>query len=166
MPNDATVNELFELAIVAEKSAEELYRGLEAKFSHCPEVANFWREYADEEARHARGLERIRDGLKAEQLAALAEPQMLEDARKAAQFSVEGALVGIKNLEDAYQLVSDVENSETNAIFEFLIMDHAEADESRSFMRAHLREHIGKLMTGFPVQFQGRSNRLSVKALQ
>ncbi|OQY21229.1 MAG: hypothetical protein B6I35_08850 [Anaerolineaceae bacterium 4572_32.2] len=46
---DVTVAELFEMAIGAEKAAEELYHGLAAKFAHHPEVADFWKEYAAEE---------------------------------------------------------------------------------------------------------------------
>ncbi len=46
MSDKATIAELFELAIGAEKIAETLYRGLEAKFAHHPEIADFWCFYA------------------------------------------------------------------------------------------------------------------------
>ena len=130
MPNKATVSELFELAIAAEKAAEELYRRLEKKFAHHQEVADFWRKYAAEEVGHAHWLERLRDALNPDQLSAPADPFVLKDAHKVLQFSVENRLNDIKNLEDAYQLVNELENSETNAIFEFLITNFSSDEET------------------------------------
>ena len=98
MPKDATVAELFDLAIRAEKAAEEMYRGLEAKFAHYPEVASFWRQYAAEEAGHATWLERLRERLSQEELSAPADSRALENARVVLGFSVKGALEEIKNL--------------------------------------------------------------------
>jgi rubrerythrin len=166
MPNEATVNELFELAIAAEEAAEELYRGLQAKFAPHPDVARFWREYAAEEAAHARWLERIRGKLNPEQLSAPADSQMVSDVRKILRFSIENALKGIKNLEEACQLVSEVESSETNAIFEFLITDFATDEQAQSFIRAQLKDHITKISTGFPPRFRSAASRLAIKVTE
>lgn len=166
MSNKAMVADLFELAIAAEKAMEELYRGLEAKFAHHQEVADFWGKYAAEEARHARWLERLRDTSSPEQLSAPADPFMLKDARKILQFSIENRLKKIKNLEDAYQLVNELENSETNAIFEFLITNFSSDKETQSFLRSQLRDHIANLTIEFPTQFKGTARRQAVKALE
>ncbi len=59
MSNNATIAELFDLAIAAEQACEALYHGLADRFAHHPAVADFWTAYADEEAGHARWLERL-----------------------------------------------------------------------------------------------------------
>jgi rubrerythrin len=164
MADQATNGELFDLAIAAEETAEELYRGLEARFAHHEDAAAFWRLYAAEEAAHAHWLARIRDALSPEQLAAPADPQILESVRKALGISVENALKGIGNLEDAYQLVSEIENSETNAVFEFLIAGFSAVPEVQSFLRVQLRDHIGRIMIEFPERFGNTGARRAIRA--
>ncbi len=166
MPDKATVTELFDLAIAAEKAAEELYHKLEAMFAHHREVADFWSKYATEEAKHALWLKRIRDTSSPEQLSAPADPRVLQDARKILQFSIENRLQDIENLEDAYQLVIELENSETNAIFEFLVNHFASDDKTQCFLKSQLNEHIARLTTDFPTQFKSAANRRAVEVLK
>jgi rubrerythrin len=166
MSNQATVAELFELAIAAEKAAEKLYRGLEAKFAHYQEVADFWAGYATEEAWHVKGLEHIRHTLNPEQLSAPADPSMLKGARRLLQFSTENALKEVRNLEDAYQLVHEFESSETNVIFEFLITNFYSDKKAQSFLRSQLKDHIAKLITEFPTQFKHTAKRRAIGALE
>jgi rubrerythrin len=164
MSKEATVDKLFESAIAAEKAAEALYRGLEAKFAHHQEAADFWKQYAAEEVGHARWLERLRGRLSAEQLAAPADPDVLQQAHRAIQFSVEHALKGVKDLEDAYQLANELENAETNAIFEFLITSFPRDEQTAPFLRAQLKSHVGKIMIEFPTQFHSVGMRRAIKA--
>jgi rubrerythrin len=154
MSNKSTVAELLELAIAAERAAETLYHGLESKFTRYDEVVAFWQEYADEEAMHAAWLEQLRDSLSPEKLSALADPSVLEEANRALQVPVERMLRDVHNLEDAYQLVNDLENSETNAVFDFLISNFAEDKKNQAFLRSQLQDHIGKLIIDFPSQFR------------
>lgn len=164
MTEQATNAELFDLAIAAEEAAEELYRSLEARFAKHPDVAAFWRQYAAEEAAHAHWLARIRDALSPEQLTAQADPPILRKALKASGFSVESALQRIENLEDAYRLVSEIENEETNAVFEFLIESFSAIPEAQSFLRAQLRDHIGRIMVEFPERFGDAGARRAIRA--
>ena len=164
MAKKTTAGELFEMAIAAEHAAEELYRGMAAKFTQYPEVAEFWTKYAQEEVMHAKWLQRIRDTASPEHLAQEADPYQLKYARQALQFSIEKALGEIDNLEDAYQLANDVENSETNAVFEFLVSHFADDDKVRTFLRAQLREHVGRLMIDLPARFKHAASRKEIKA--
>ena len=161
---DVTVAGLFEMAIDAERAAGELYHGLAAKFAHHPEVANFWKEYADEENNHAAWLARIRDGLSEDELAVPADPTTLHEAQAALRVSVERALNRIHDLEDAYQLVSELESVETSAVFDFLITHFSADEKTPAFLRAQLKEHIGRLMIDFPTQFKGAAMRRRVIA--
>jgi len=91
---------------------------------------------------------------------------MLRDARKVLQFSVENRLKKIRDLEDAYQLVNELENSETNAIFEFLITNFSSDEETQSFLRSQLNDHIAKLTIGFPTRFRSAVRRREIGALE
>ena len=165
MSSTETTAELFKLAMAAEESAEELYLGLKAKFAHQPEVAGFWREYAKEEVGHACWLESVCDKSSLEQLSAPADSSIIEDARKFLRFSPQHALEEIANLEDAYQLANELENSEINVVFEFIITNFASDESAGSFLRAQLRDHIARLVTEFPARFTSAASRQAVKAL-
>ncbi len=164
MSPDATVDALFEMAIAIERSAETLYRGLQAKFAHIPEVAAFWEMYANEETGHASYLESIRAELSAEQRAHPADPQVLQDARKMMAFSVEHGLNRIGTLEDAYQIAYEIETSETNTIFEFLITNYTLAQKSRAFLQRQLHQHIDKITAEFPTPYRDAERRRAVTA--
>ncbi len=161
---DATVMELFEKAIAAEKLAEELYHRLAALFTHEPDVAEFWEQYAEEEVGHARWLARYRDQLSLETLSQPADPETLAAAKRALRLSIERRLQNIETLEDAYQLANELESSETNAVFEFVITNFSKEDESRDFLRAQLQDHIARLMFGFPEKFKSGDRRAAVAA--
>jgi rubrerythrin len=163
MSDKSTVAELIKLAIAAEKTAEELYQGLEAKFAHQEDAAAFWRRYAGEEAMHAAWLEQLQESLTSEQLAAQADPSILESANRALQVSVDRRLKEVENLEDAYQLVHELENSETNAVFDFLITNFSEDAKTQTFLRSQLKDHIGKLTTDFPVPLDALRRQIRAK---
>ena len=89
---------------------------------------------------------------------------MLKDAQRTLVFSLEKTLGTIKTLVDAYQLASEVENGETNAIFSFLTEHFAPSDELRAFLRGQLTNHLNKLMVDFPLEFQSTARRRQIKA--
>ena len=166
MSNQATVDELFDLAIKAEKNAEEMYRRLQAKFAPHPDVVRFWRNYAAAEAGHALWLERIREVLNPEQLAAPADTETVVGAQRLLKFPAAKALQEVKTLEDAYQLANEMESGETNVVFDFLITHFASDAQAQSMMRSQLRDHVAKISTGFPARFRSSASRLSVQAME
>lgn len=161
-----TVAQAFEVAIGAEKAAEKLFRGLEAKFVRHEDVAMFWKGYALDEVQHAQWLEGLKARQTAEQLASLVDAHTVGLLQAVTGLSVEKALLGVKNLEDAYQLVNEIENGETNAIFQFLL-DNFEADgQMQGFLRAQLNKHIAKLSIDLPLQYKGILSRKAIQALE
>ena len=166
MPDEVTVNQLFDMAIGAERAAEGVYRRLEAMFAPHPDVVRFWSDYAAAEDSHAQWLEHIRGTLDAQQLAAPADPHTVHAAQELLRFPVEQALQGINTLDDAYQLASEMESGETNVVFDFLIGHFASDPQAQSFMRSQLKDHISKISSGFPARFRSSASRLSVKALK
>ncbi len=163
MSDTETLAQLIELAIQLEKSAEALYRGIAAKFTHHPELEKYWLHSAAEELGHARWLERLRRISSAEQLASPADPVMLKTAQKMLQFSVDNALANIKNFEDAYELAVDLENSETNAIFEFLITNYYADQDAVAFLRDQIRHHVASITDELPAEVKDRVLRQSIE---
>jgi hypothetical protein len=160
-----TVAQVFDIAIAAECAAQDLFNGLEEKFTHHPDVAELWHQYAIEEVAHADYLRKLRAQTPEGQLAQPVEAETVRMLRKVADFSAEEALENVNNLEDAYQLVHEAEHGEINAIFTFLL-DHFEGDaEMRDFLRDQLDAHIAKLSEELPTKYQGTVARRSVQVL-
>ena len=166
MNNTATIAELLEKAIAVERGSEEFYRRLAAMFPDQQEVARFWLRYADEEKGHATYLVRMRERMSEQQLQGAADARMLDMMRKSLEYNLDQLLDRIHTLEDAYQLAVEMENSETNSIFEALITNFSAADlaKSNSFLRVQLKYHIAALQEEFPIRYQSRIMRESVKA--
>ena len=163
MSNQVTVDELFDMAIRAEKTAEEVYRCFQARFAPHSDVARFWRNYATAEVGHAQALKRIREALGREELAAPADAETAAAAQRLLKFPVEKALQEVKTLEDGYQLASEIESGETNVVFEFLITHFASDAQAQSLIRSQLRDHIAKISTGFPARFKSSASRMAIK---
>ena len=166
MSNQVTVDELFDMAMKAEKNAEDVYRRFQARFAPHSDVARFWRNYAAAEVGHAQALKHIREALSPEQLAAPADAETAAGAQRLLKFPVEKALQEVKTLEDAYQLANEIESGETNVVFEFLIIHFAADVQAQSLIRSQLRDHVAKISTGFPARFKSSASRLSVKATE
>jgi len=159
-----TIAEAFEIAIAAEQSVEKMYGELESKFADHEEVAAFWKQYTRDEADHAKWLGRMKTEPSPEQLAKQVDASTAELLQSVVNFSVEKALGGVKNLQDAYELVSEIENGELNAIFQFLL-DNFEADARlRDFLREQLNKHIARLVTDFPTQYREMPVRMATLA--
>ena len=78
--------------------------------------------------------------------------------------SVQALLDQVRTLADAYELVNEMEHSEMNVVFEFLISSFPADQEVLSFLRAQLSEHVDRLITAFPERFRDPGARLAAKA--
>lgn len=166
MADHQTISQAFEVAIAAENASEKLFRGLAAKFVHHEDVAAFWEQYALDEVRHAGWLQDLKARLTPGQLSQPVDSQTVEILQKVSGYSVEKALLRVKNLEDAYQLVSEIENGETNAIFQFLLDNFERDDAMRDFLRAQLNDHVARLVEGLPEKFKGILARQAIETLK
>jgi rubrerythrin len=165
MSSQATLGELFDLALAAEETAEALYRRLAAMFAQQEQVAAFWRSFAAAEAGHAAWLRRLRERTEPQRLDTPADPLALEQARQASRLSVGQLLADVRTLEDAFDLANELEHSEINVVFEFLITNFAADQKTQDFLRRQLRDHVAKLTHGFPEAFSSPSQRKWLKAL-
>jgi rubrerythrin len=140
-----TVEDLFERSIAAEQAARALYRGFAEQFSHAPEAADYWSDLAEDEESHIEGLKALYAALSPAERQAEADPEAFWKAEELASFSPGERLRAIETLEEAYQLAHDLEYSEVNTVFEFILMTYWNDEERRQFARSQLREHVGKL---------------------
>lgn len=164
MPSNTKTNrELFEYAIALEKASQDLYLELEKMFANNPEAARFWHQYANEEAGHAAYLESIKSSAEPNLLSETADKDMLQSVLVCLEKASPARLAGINNLDDAYILALEIENSETNAIFEFMITNFSQDEllKSKKFLRTQISTHIGRLENDFP--YKGRVTRQGIK---
>jgi rubrerythrin len=159
-----TVGQAIIESIQAEKVAEEIYRGLERKFSADPEISAFWNLFATEEARHVEWLMNLPARMGESDLEKSIDTQTQELFFQVRLFTPEQVLDNIHNLADAFETVNDFENGETNAVFRFLI-DNFEVDKQiRDFLMAQLAVHIARLSTNLPARFRNVLARRAVEA--
>jgi len=130
----------------------------QAKSSAYEELVKFWGGYAIDENQHAKWLADLRARLTPDQLALPVDAEIAEKVEAVSQVSVEKILESINNLEDAYQVVNEVEGAETNTIFNFLIDTFEPDPKTLTFLITQLNSHIGKLTFSFPVKFHARLN--------
>ena len=164
MPIPNTIGELFELSIALEHAAETFYRGLAAKFAGEQEIVLFWKVFEREEAGHARFLETLLERLSEDKLRGPAPAELLAAARRLLQVAPESVLATVTNLEEAYRIAIETENSETNLIFEALITDFAITSQAVHFLKVQLKEHADRVQRAFPPRFDSTQARLAVKA--
>jgi len=90
-----------------------------------------------------------------------ADSKIITDARKCLDVTWQKKLESIHNLEDAYQLAVELENSETNAIFEFMITNFStvELEKSHKFLQIQLGSHIARLETELPDEYKTKVAR-------
>lgn len=160
------ISDLFRHAINLERSAETLYKGMAELFSREPAVRKFWEQYANEENGHALYLERVRDAMEQTRLAEQADEAILRQVRYCLEATSETRLESVHNLEDAYRLATEIESSETNAIFSFIIANFStdELVKSQNFLRVQLEKHATKLEREFPLPYKSRLNRQNLSA--
>jgi rubrerythrin len=165
MTASASVEELIQVAIEAQRATEELYRRLTQLFAHVPEVARFVDRYASEKAGHAVWLNSLRGKLSAEKLAAPAIPLIYQDAQRVAESSLRDDLDQIETLEDAYKLLVETVGGEANQVLEAIVNTYYEDEKTRIYLLGHLHQHLRRVETDFPDSFNTREARQTVKAV-
>lgn len=165
--NDATFSDLFDLAILGEETAEKIYRYFEKGFAHHPQVARFWKLYADEEAGHARYLRNLRSEIEPRRLDESVDGKVLQQAQKLRRRLVKEQLKEIHTLEDACRLASELENSEVNSLFTFIVTHFTPPErlKSQELLRSILNEHVNKLLE-LPVPYNSRLERQKIRILE
>ena len=164
MPDRQSVRILFEYAIAAEHYARGLYHEFARLFAADPRVAAFWQRYSAEEMGHAAWLEQLLKKLPPETGDAPADFDKLDMARHMIKVPLAHALAKVETLEDAYQLAHELESSELNTMFEFLLFTFSDDPQATQFARAQLSDHVARLSNGFPDPYAGVPSRRAFRA--
>jgi rubrerythrin len=162
----ATIESLLAVAVRLEAGAQQFYQGLAARFAHCPEVAEFWRIMAADEACHENRLLQWGASMSVERLSQPVEARMLQMGRQLLSVSVEELLGEVRNLHDAYETAHDLESSETNTIFRFFISEFAQDVRVIAVLMEDLDGHVERLATEFPAHYATGAERVDVQALR
>ncbi len=140
-----TLNELLDLLYEGEKVTERFYMGLVEMFLHEPVAASVWWDMAAEEALHIWLIEKAREAMSPEQLAAPIDSAIMERARRRASISPEKFWASIQTLEDAYQAAHQLEAEEFDAILEPIMLDVFPGDIRNRLARSQLQKHLQPL---------------------
>jgi rubrerythrin len=159
-----TFSELINAAIAAEDAAQRIYLAFKGKFLYRPDIANFWQAMADDENEHAQILSRIHGRIAVEDLAVLVDIQMAEKAYTLQELNVLELINSLHNLNDAYEIAYDLESSEVNTIFNFLIIRFLSTDESYEIISSAIDPHLLRL-AGFARTFGNTEQCKSVLAM-
>lgn len=162
---NATLERLFEVAIALEKQAETLYGGFAQRFAHCYQAALFWRRYAADEVLHRTCLVQLRDSLGPDKLAKPVDPALLLAGEKLLRMSAPEQVAAAANLDDAYELSHELESSETNLIFRFLVGEFSHDKHVVACLSDDLDQHVEALSVQFPAAYGSRASRQAVEPL-
>ena len=114
-----------------------------------------------EEVQHSQELENIRNSLSPEQLSVPADPSTLEKAKRVLEFSVTDSLSSIATLDDAYEIVRDLERSEVNVVFTFIMSEFIPSEKQKEFVMWQLENHTQKIVK-FPEIYGDSSLRKKI----
>lgn len=141
-----TIDIAFELAIACENLAAAVYREFMKKFSHMPEVVEFWNDMVRDEEKHAEHLEELYNSLTPDQLNAQANSQTLLELRTILTLKLEDVTGPIKTLDDAINTAHELENSEVNTAFRFLMNEFISAETRLNAIINTVEVHLERLM--------------------
>lgn len=141
-----TYAQVFEIAMDAERKAGELYRHFVTLFAAYPPAVELWTALARDEGYHLRVLEQIREDLPQETLNEEVDPLLWEQAEILRRLEKSTSTLTVENVDEAYQLTHELEHSEVNTMFEFLVHAFLSGTEMETIALQQLREHLRRLL--------------------
>lgn len=159
-----TVAELFDVAIFLEEAGEGVYGHWATLFADHPKVAEFWKEYHDEELQHAGLLRKLKSSLTPARLADPADITVYQSACEVRD-NLKTIKREISTLDEALELAVQYENSEINTILEFLVTHFADEESTKEMVHMQMREHVEKLNKLSPALIFGNDYKF-VKAVR
>lgn len=145
MTEVVTNGELFDRAIATEELARHLYLQLSKKFGDIEEIKNVWLSMADDEEKHSKELQTVKEKLSEDILNSKADKKIIE---KLVSIEYITRLVDINRvltLRDAYELAHELESTEVNNLFLFLRIQFFPEDVKKEILINHLSSHTNKL---------------------
>ena len=158
-----TIKDEFQVAISCEKLAEAVYREFMKKFAHVPEIEQFWNDMVEDEIKHAKNLEEVYETLTDEQRNGPADSHLILELRNILALRLEDVTGPVKTLDDAFNIASELEDSEVNAAFRSLTKEFILKEEYRRALLDVVEVHLARL-TYFSKNYGDAKWRKSIKA--
>lgn len=144
--SEYTMKKLIEHAVSWELKVRDIYKTLAGMFKQHTVIRLFWQEMSDDEAHHADILQNIKHTMPDEELHKIIGVKEREAAIRVESLLEKDLLAHIANLNDAYELAHDIEDSEVNAIFRLVAVESVTDDQMHELISAQIDEHVEKLM--------------------
>ena len=156
-----TLGGLFEVVLVYEVAACDLYLGLAEKFAANPSISEFWKTMAAHGQSHIRTLKQAYESLSPQDIESSVNQEVVEKVQSLPNLSVKDILMSIDNLEDAYQLVSEIENVAVSVRFIFLTQKLFDSKAHKRPIVNSINQHLQSLMS-FPQTFGDAAIRRNI----
>jgi rubrerythrin len=151
---------LLEKAMELEKAQAYIYKGLKEKFSFSKEISQFWSSMAEDEQGHYDRIVEMYNRLSPDGLSLAVNDELYNTVCKGLNELKPTRLECVLNLDDAYKLANEVEDYETQAVFEFV---HSKFMlDSRLEVSNSILMHLDKL-TSFSDRFGSANERQFIK---
>lgn len=144
MGDIGTYEDIFKISIHAETELARFYKRLKAKF-HQSEIRSFLKEMARDEGYHIKELNKIHDSVSNELLHSPADPALLEEGRSVEKLKILEMVDSIETLDDAYNKIEELEFSELNSVYLFLLSKFIDSDEKGEFLNTEMKAHLAKI---------------------
>jgi len=156
------LKDLLRNSMELEKIQASIYKGLEAKFSFSKEISQFWSSMAEDEKDHYRRITKMYNQLSPEKLSTEVSDELYDNVCKGLRKLNPARLEDVFNLDDACKLASEVEDYETEAVFNFV---HSRfMRERREEVSTLILAHLDKL-SGFSDKLGSQKERQIIKAI-
>ena len=145
MNKSETYQNLFKIVVSTEEELRQLYQLFAKEFMHYKEISDFWKSMAKDEFLHIKELENIYKSLSENQLNETVDNTVIENARKNLKRIQSAKTTQIQTLNEAYELSHEIENSEVNAVFLFIMHECCPSKKQVIFVEKEITIHLEKL---------------------
>lgn len=158
-----TIGELCDYSIKIECRIKDMYRVFSEMFRGHPDISDFWKRLEKDELQHIEILKDIKTKLSPDEKLSASGSGMYQEMTGIEKKLDEIQLQSVRTLDDAYETAHDVEFSEINSVFLFLISCSINTRDRNSFFSSIITEHQNSLLE-FGKRTGGRGRRREIKA--
>ena len=149
MKYSTSIKGLFSLALKTEMKLEEIYSFFSDKFSFNLEISNFWKSMANDEKVHISKLESLYETLNREQIELAADDIIVLKAKNNIGNILAVNLNIPLTLNDAFMLTHELEHSEINTVFTYLLKEFEPSQKQLELNMKQLEMHLNGLKNWF-----------------
>ena len=145
MKEKHNIKTLFDLAILAEQEVQSLYNFFANKFSDNEKASQFWALMALDEYQHIGLLYKISKSIDKNELNKPIVSSLVNDAENNIKKIQNINKSEIITVYDAYLITHEVENSELNVVFMFILGNWVKDEQQYDFAYNELVKHLERL---------------------